>query len=218
MMPTFRASDAAVAGLRIPLASKGGFGETTVGTPLTVHLCGPTPTRLAFVGTDSLATALCLRAAATGAEVLVSTDRPVPWQVLSDQVGGRQPFATVFPAGALPAITGTQGALVTVFDHVRGNGEAHISRSPWHTSVHVVGQAEPSAQSLFDAMDLIAVGPSGAVDVESTLQTLRLPEAMSAAFQALRDDEVFVATRTVARLVRVRLTDVEWRCLGAAAR
>ncbi|WP_162873011.1 hypothetical protein [Austwickia chelonae] len=215
VMPTFRASDGALKDLQIPLAAMGGFGETTTGSPLTVHLCGPAPTRFAFVGAASLATALCLRAAASGAEVMVATDRPAPWQMLAAQVGGEQPFMTVYPAGALPAVTGAQGALLTVFDHIRGSGEGHISRSPWHTSVHVVSQVEPSAQTLFDAMDLIAIGREGVGDVDLILQTLRLPEAMSSVFLALHDDEVLVATRTVARLVRIRLTDVEWRCLGS---
>ncbi|MBW3085766.1 hypothetical protein KEM60_01975 [Austwickia sp. TVS 96-490-7B] len=212
----FRLSEPVLDRLGARVSSAAPFAVTTSGEPVSLQLVGPTPTRIAVVGAPWVATALCLRAAALGADVVVVTSRPAPWEVLAGQIGGPEPFLHTSPADAPPITTGLDGPLLIAFDHVRGHGEASVSRVPWHTSVHILGKADPMAQTLLDSVDVALIGRPELTDLAATVETLRLPESMGGVFAGLRDGDVMAVHRGQAYPVHINLTHVEYGLLSGS--
>lgn len=210
----FALSPAALHQIEARVVSASPVGASTAGAPLALQLVRPVPTRIAVVGATSIATGLCLRAAAFGADVVVVTERGAPWEVLSTKVGGEEPCFRILPADAPPVVTGLDGPLFVAFDHVRGGGESHLSRGPWHTSMHVVAQVDPAMQTLFDAVDLVIIGRLAEADAALAVDVLRLPPSSAGAVTSLREAEAVMVTRRTARLARVHLTEAERQLLG----
>ena len=170
--------------LMLPVSGCGQLlGSDARGNGVAVRLFGPGLARVRIVGELYLAQQLLFRAIATGARVLVRTDRPHAWRSLLDAIGApdrllvdgspsrsRSSYNVILidfaDGSAPPAQQGLSGVTVmSLSEHVPRNGRPEQERTlpPSEPGLTIV---QPHASG-----DRIRVR-SGPVDVELTLVTI----------------------------------------------
>ena len=201
------------------------LGSDQRGGAIQVHLFRPLPSRLALLGGLYLARQLVLRAAATGALVVVATGRPPAWAALLrafDHVAaGHQAPSPVQVRGLEPAPMprATQDAPVLV---VQDSGavpqELYPARSPWQSTAYVLPYLHPQVGVNATAADLVLVQrlPVGQAQLAGRLWNL--PAAMAHELASLTDDGVIAVGTNLWLPLRLVTTPKEAALLGPVRR
>ena len=184
------------------------LGTTRSKRPVNITLLRPEASQIVVVGRPWLATMLALRAAVLGANVVIVSDRPAPWNQLVHSAGGRLPVATVVRPGDSIGPPATVAAPVLVLYDGQFTGP-EPGRSPWQTALHLVLRLNPQVSGLLDSSDLVLVAPPEASEAEATLDLLRLPASVLATFERMTANEFLAITRARALLVSIEPTPTE---------
>jgi hypothetical protein len=184
------------------------LGVTRSKRPVNITLLRPEASQVVVVGRPWLATMLALRAAILGANVIIVSDRPAPWNQLVHTVGGRLPFATVVRPGDSIGAPATVAAPVLVLYDGQFTGP-EPARSPWQTALHLVLRLNSQVSGLLDTSDLVLVAPPDPAEAEATVDLLRLPASVLATFERMTANEFLAITRARALLVSIEPTPTE---------
>jgi len=201
-------------------------GSDQRGGAVQVHLFRPVPSRLALLGGLYLATQLVLRAAATGALVVVATGRPAAWTPLlrafdSGPRADATPDAPVQIRGlgpaALPRATQELPVLI-VQDSGAVPQELYSARSPWQSTAYVLPYLHPQVGPNASAADLVLVQrlPVGQAQLAGRLW--RLQTSMAQELASLTDDGVIALGNNVWLPMRLVTTPKESALLGPVRR
>lgn len=176
------------------------LGSDQHGNAVQLHLLRPTPTRLVLLGGLYLARMVVLRAAATGATVVISTGRPAAWtsvvQAMSSSDGGSGGGPSVgavqvrgLQPGPLPR-AGEDSPLLVVHDSGAVPQELDPPRSPWHTAAHVLPHLHPQVGGTATSADLVLIQRLPVDQARLAGRTWQLDPAMVQQLATLTDDGI----------------------------
>ncbi len=217
------------AGLLDAISPSGDRGGMVLGCgvnnePLSVSVLRPQPTRLVLVSGLYLARQVALRAMATGAWVVVATDRPDAWQELTRAAGegpdGRPaPLVQVRRLAPVELPRASEDApLLVVHDGGAVPHELFPPRSPWQTTLYVLPYLHPQAESTAINADLVLLQRLPAAQAELAAGMWRLPPPMATALAALTDDGVVALGPDLWLSLRLVTTAAEREILGPVRR
>jgi hypothetical protein len=209
-----------------PSGDRGGMviGSGPQGEVLTASVLRPAPTRIVCVGGLYLARQVALRAMAIGAWIVVATERPTAWQMLT-KAAGNGPDGRPVPLVQIRRLSPVElprssedGPLLVVHDGGPTPQELFPPRSPWQTTVYVLPYMHPQAGATANAADLVLMQrlPVGQAQLASRIW--RLPPPMVNQLTSLQDDQVIALGRNLWRPLRLVTTQREQQILGPIRR
>lgn len=206
------------------------LGSDQGGGAVQVHLFRPVPSRLALLGGLYLATQVVLRAAATGAVVVVATGRPAAWSHIlrafdhGPDHGPDHPATPDSPVqlrglapAPLPRATQDLPVLV-VQDSGAVPQELYPARSPWQSTAYVLPYLHPQLGTNATAADLVLAQrlPVGQAQLAGRLW--QLPPGMTHELSSLTDDGVIALGANLWLPLRLVTTPKEAALLGPVRR
>lgn len=214
-------------------ADRGGIvvGSDVHGDPVQLNLVRPTPTRLVLLGGLYLARQVVLRAAATGASVVIATGRPAAWEPLlratvdpaserahpaaesvteSIQLRGLQP-------AALPR-SSEENPLLVVHDGSAVPQELYPPHGSWQTTAYVLPYLHPQAASTATSADVALVQRLPVGQAQLAGRMWRLHAAHSHQLASLTDDGVVAVGDGLWLPLRLVTTGLESALLGPVRR
>lgn len=208
------------ASLALPVGDDGVvIGVDDEGRPAVLGISRPTPYDVTLVGGLWTAQVLALRAAATGARIVVETGRAPAWAGLARATGGGRAGITLHEVGRVPPQGPSAGSPVVV---VRDCGmrppRGRVVSAPWQSVVTLLPYLSPAAPPLMDKSSLVGVQRVSPQEAEQVGQLMRLPADEARALSTLTDGVTLWCTRRDRRLVMTRATDAESGLLGIARR
>lgn len=202
------------------------LGSDQRGSAVQLHLLRSTPTRLVLLGGLYLARQVVLRAAATGASVVIATGRPAAWTpvVLATgsaggphgraagpvQVRGLQP-------GPLPR-AGEDTPLLVVHDGSAVPHELYPSRSAWHTTAYVLPYLHPQVGTTATSADLVLMQRLPVGQARLAGRMWQLSHTMVQQLATLTDDGVAALSTGFWLPLRLSTTPKESALLGPVRR
>lgn len=194
------------------------------GEPITVSVLRATPTRVVVVGGRYLARQVALRAMATGAWIMVGTDRPAAWQALVKAAGagpdGRPvPLVQVRRLAPVELPRATEdGPLLAVHDGGAVPQELFPPRSAWQTTMYVLPYLHPQAAANANAADLVLLQRLPVGQAQLAARMWRLTAPMVQQLTALADDAVVALGHNLWLPMRLVTTQREQQILGPVRR
>lgn len=227
--PAFVAAPAALDRFSLT-GDRGGvvLGSDQRGGAIQVHLLRPIPSRVALLGGLYLAMQLVLRAAATGAVVVVATGRPASWAPLARAFAPTPAAPSGDGPGAPVEIRGLQphplphatqdGPVLVVQDSGAVPQELYSVRSPWQSTAYVLPYLHPQVGLNATAADLVLVQrlPVGQAQLAGRLW--RLQPGMVHELATLTDDGVVALGNNLWLPLRLVTTPKEAALLGPVRR
>ncbi|MGH3872232.1 MAG: hypothetical protein ACRDSR_12100 [Pseudonocardiaceae bacterium] len=209
-----------------PSAERGGMvlGSGPHDEPLSVSALRPEPTRLVVVGGLYLARQVVLRTMATGAWVVIATDRPAAWQLLIRAAGEGPdgcpaPLVQVCRLVPLELPRASEDApLLVVHDGGAVPQELFAPRAPWQTTLYVLPYLHPQVQDTANNANLILLQRLPADQAQLAAQMWRLPAGMMHQLAALPDDGVVALGPDLWLPLRLVTTPAEREILGPVRR
>jgi hypothetical protein len=209
-----------------PSAERGGMllGCSADDEPLSLSVLRPQPIQLVLVGGLYLARQVALRAMATGAWVVIATDRPDAWELLTRAAGagpdGRPaPLVQVCPLARLELPRASEDApLLVVYDGGAVPQELFPPRSPWQTTLYALPYLHPQAARTAINADLVLIQRLPAEQVQLAAGIWRLPASMTKQLAGLTDDGVVALGPNLWLPLRVVTTPAEREILGPIRR
>lgn len=203
--------------LHLPLGGDGMMiGTNRHGTPVTVRLFRPEPTRLVLVGGIRAAQLLALRAMALGARVAVQTSRPYAWEPFVRGVSTPGETIGLVPAGgqvALPLGTPMRPLLLVV--DVGPVGVA--TGTAWQATLVVRDELAAVDVDTLSRADLAVLQRLRPDEAALAAGTLGLSEAQGW-LTRIREDMVGVVNRRSVRWALLSATSIEQQLVGAPTR
>ncbi|WP_440901213.1 hypothetical protein [Actinosynnema sp.] len=208
-----------------PSGERGGmiFGSGPQGEPVTVSVLRNAPTRMAMVGGLYLARQIALRAAATGATVVIATGRPRAWAPVI-QATGANPEDRNSPVQLrrlspveLPRPSEDSPVLV-LHDGGHVPQELFPPRSPWQTTMYVLPYLHPQASSTIVNSELVLFQRMPIQQAQQVCQTMRRPPQLAQQLTTLKDDQVIAAGFNLWMPLRLVTNPAEQQILGAVRR
>lgn len=210
-------------------ADSGGIvvGSDVHGDPVQLNLVRPTPTRLVLLGGLYLARQVVLRAAATGASVVVATGRPAAWEPLlratvdpAPERGGSSPepvqLRGLQPA-ALPRPS-EENPLLVVHDGSAVPQELYPPHGSWQTTAYVLPYLHPQAARTATSADVALVQRLPVGQAQLAGRMWRLHAAHSNQLASLTDDGVVAVGDGLWLPLRLVTTALESALLGPVRR
>jgi hypothetical protein len=209
-----------LASMALPVGDDGVvIGEDGQGHPAVIGLFRPRAYEVVLVGGVWTAQLIALRAAATGARVVVESGRGQSWTPVARAAGGGQPCLTVHPVDG----TGPQGASVTapvlvVRDCGSRPSRSRLAPGPWQTTLTLLPFLGPESDRLLAAADVVGVQRVSPQEAAQAGRVLRLPGTESAALPNLGDGVTLWTNGRQRMFVRGGPTAAEAQVLGQARR
>lgn len=212
-------------------ADRGGIvvGSDVHGDPVQLNLVRPAPTRLVLLGGLYLARQVVLRAAATGASVVIATGRPAAWEPLlratvgpargrpvpesvteSVQLRGLQPTALPRPSEEHPLLVVHDGSAVPQ--------ELYPPHGAWQTTAYVLPYLHPQAAHTATSADVALVQRLPVGQAQLAGRMWRLHAAHSHQLASLTDDGVVAVGDGLWLPLRLVTTGLESALLGPVRR
>lgn len=191
------------------------IGTTISRGEIVIELTRAVPTRVTLLCDDAwLARLLTIRSAGMGANVVIATDRPGPWENFVNLIGGRQPIAAVRTnhRSALPAPS-VAAPLVVIEDTREVPPETYAPRLAWQSTIHVRAGVNEASRALLDASHIVLVCPLGSDAPIAVSNALGLGEHGAGTVAALGEREVLVIAGQRAHRVSVMPTPTERRMM-----
>ncbi|MEU2249417.1 hypothetical protein [Streptomyces sp. NPDC019224] len=205
--------------LTLPVGDDGVvIGVDEEGFPAVLGLNRPSAYDITLVGGLWTAQVLALRAAATGARIVVETARSHAWASLARATGDSGCVA-LHEVGRVPQPGASAASPVVV---VRDCGmrppHGRAVPGPWQSVVTLLPYLGAAAPGLLGKASLVGVQRVSPEEAEQVGHLMRLPADAVRALPALEDGATLWCTRRESRLVTTRPTDAESGLLGAARR
>lgn len=205
-----------------PAVDRGGMllGCSASDEPLSVSVLRPQPTRIVLVGGLYLARQVALRAMATGAWVVIATDRPAAWELLTRAAGVKPgghpaPLVQIHPLAHLELPRALEDApLLAVHDGGAVPQELFPPRSPWQTTLYVLPYLHPQAVRTAIDADLVLLQRLPAEQTQLAAGIWRLPASMTEQLSGLTDDGVVALGPNLWLPLRLVTTPAEREILG----
>lgn len=209
-----------LASLALPVGDDGVvIGVDDEGRPAVIGINRPTPYDVTLIGGLWTAQVLALRAAATGARIVVETGRAQAWSNLAQAACGGQPWIALHDVGRVPAQGPTAGSpVVVVRDCGIGPPRGRVVSGPWQSVVTLLPYLSPAAPGLMEKSSLVGiqrVSPDEAVQIG---HLMHLPADETRTLSTLTDGVTLWCTRRDRQFVMTRATDAESGLLGSARR
>lgn len=226
--PSFLVPPDALAGLSLA-GDRGGvvIGSDVHGQAVQLHLLRPVPTRLVLLGGLHLARQVVLRAAATGAVVVVATGRPAAWVPVLRATGSAEPGRGGPEQGPV-ALRGLQPStlprpteehpLLVVHDGSAVPQELYPPRSPWQTTAHVLPYLHPQVGTTASGADLALVQRLPVGQANLAARAWDLPPDRAHQLATLTDDGVIALGGSTWLPLRLVTTTLEQALLGPVRR
>ncbi|MFC8274870.1 hypothetical protein ACFUJR_20505 [Streptomyces sp. NPDC057271] len=206
--------------LSLPVGDDGVvIGEDAEGRSQLVGFHRSTPYDVLLIGGLWTAQVLALRAAGTGARVVVETGRPHEWTGLAQAAGAGLECITLADVGRVPPLGATVGSPVVV---VRDCGmrppRGRVVSSPWQSVLTLLPYLSPVAPRLMRSSTLVGVQRVSPQEAQQTGRILGLAQAEVEALPTLADGVTLWCAGAERQWVMTSATDAESGLLGAARR
>ncbi|WLQ40289.1 hypothetical protein P8A22_09925 [Streptomyces laculatispora] len=209
-----------LASLALPVGDDGVvIGVDSEGRPAVIGINRPTPYDITLIGGLWTAQVLALRAAATGARIVVETGRTRAWTKLAQAAGGGQPCVSLHEVGRVPAQGASAGSPVVV---VRDCGmrppRGRVVSGPWQSAVTLLPYLSPVAPGLMEKSSLVGIQRVSPDEAAQIGRLMQLPPDETGTLSTLPDGVTLWCTRRDRRFVMTEATDAESGLLGSARR
>ncbi|MFG3142588.1 hypothetical protein ACGFZA_41060 [Streptomyces sp. NPDC048211] len=209
-----------LASLALPVGDDGVvIGVDDEGRPAVLGLLRPTPYDVTLIGGLWTAQVLALRAAATGARIVVETGRAAAWEGLVRAAGGDGCGIALHEVGRVPPQGPSAGSPVVV---VRDCGirppRGRVAAGPWQSVVTLLPYLSPTASGLMEKSSLVGIQRVSPDEAEQIGHLMRLGSGETRALSTLTDGVTLWCTRRDRRFVMIQPTDAESGLLGSARR
>ncbi|MFF2331264.1 MULTISPECIES: hypothetical protein [unclassified Streptomyces] len=209
-----------LASLALPVGDDGMvIGVDAHGRPAVLGINRPTPYDVTLIGGLWTAQVLALRAAATGARIVVETGRAHAWTGLAHAAGGGQPCITLHDVGRVPPQGPSAGSPVVV---VRDCGmrppRGRVVSGPWQSVVTLLPYLSPVATRLIAKSTLVGLQRVSPDEAAQIGRVLHLPAAETQALSTLSDGVTLWCSERDREFVMTQATDAETGLLGGARR
>lgn len=195
------------------------IGNDTLGQPAVLGLFRPSPFDVVLVGGLWFAQVLALRAAATGARVVVETGRGQAWQPMAQAAGGGMPCVTVHQVGQVaPQGPSVSGPVLVLRDCGARPPRSRLAAVPWQSVVTLLPYLGPTAPRLLASAGLVGVQRVSPDEAAIVGRVMGLPEQDVAALPQFGDEVSLWCTRRYRTLVATVATEAETGLLGPARR
>jgi hypothetical protein len=173
----------------------------------------------ALIGGSYLAQLLALRAAATGARIVVETARPQLWAPLAQSAGGGQQVVVVVPVRRVGANGPAAAAPVLL---IRDCGarppRGSQPRLPWQTTLTLLPYLDPDYGSQLINVDLVALQRISPQESRVAARVARLGGDDVRALPGLPDELTLWCARRGRQYVHSAPTQLELGLLGSPRR
>lgn len=209
-----------LASLALPVGDDGVvIGVDGEGHPAVLGLIRPTPYDVTLIGGLWTAQVLALRAAATGARIVVETGRAAAWEQLVRATGGDGCGIALHEVGRVPPQGPSAGSPVVV---VRDCGirppRGRVASGPWQSVVTLLPYLSPVAPGLMEKSSLVGIQRVSPDEAARIGRLMRLGPGETRALPTLTDGVTLWCTRRDRQFVMIRATDAESGLLGSARR
>ncbi|SCF87645.1 hypothetical protein [Streptomyces sp. Ncost-T10-10d] len=209
-----------LASLALPVGDDGMvIGVDAQGRPAVLGINRPTPYDVTLIGGLWTAQVLALRAAATGARIVVETGRAQTWTALAHAAGGGQPCITLHDVGRVPPQGPSAGSPVVV---VRDCGmrppRGRVVSGPWQSVLTLLPYLSPVAPKLIEKSALVGIQRVSPDEATQIGRILHLPAAETQALSTLADGVTLWCAGRDREFVMTQATDAETGLLGGARR
>lgn len=209
-----------LASLALPVGDDGVvIGVDGEGRPAVIGINRPTPYDITLIGGLWTAQVLALRAAATGARIVVETGRAQAWTKLAQAAGGGPPCISLHEVGRVPAQGASAGSpVVLVRDCGMRPPRGRVVSGPWQSTVTLLPYLSPVATGLMEKASLVGVQRVSPDEAERIGRLMCLPPGETRTLSTLKDGVTLWCTRRDRRFVMTEATDAESGLLGSARR
>jgi hypothetical protein len=206
--------------LALPVGDDGVvIGVDPARRPAVLGLFRPRPTEIALVGGSYLAQLIALRAAATGARIVVETARPELWAPLAQNAGGGQQVVIVVPVRRVGPTGATAAApALLVRDCGARPPRPAQQRVPWQATLTLLPYLDPGYGGQLLAVDLLALQRISPQESEVAGRVARLTPDDVGALPGLPDDLTLWSARRGRQYVHSAPTQLEVSLLGSPRR
>ncbi|MFE9777998.1 hypothetical protein ACFYPA_07530 [Streptomyces sp. NPDC005775] len=206
--------------LALPVGDDGVvIGVDGEGRPAVLGIIRPTPYDVTLIGGLWTAQVLALRAAATGARIVVETGRAPAWDGLVRAAGGDGCGIALHEVGRVPPQGPSAGSPVVV---VRDCGirppRGRVASGPWQSVVTLLPYLSPVAAGLMEKASVVGVQRVSPDEAGQIGQLMSLGSDETRALSTLTDGVTLWCTRQDRQFVMLRPTDAESGLLGSARR
>ena len=206
--------------LSLPVGDDGVvIGEDGEGRPQLVGFHRSTPYDVVLIGGLWTAQVLALRAAGTGARVVIETGRPQAWVGLAQAAGAGLECMTLHDVGRVPPLGATVGSpAVVVRDCGMRPPRGRVVSSPWQSVLTLLPYLSPVAPRLLRAATLVGVQRVSPQEAEQIGKILGLARTEVEALPTLGDGVTLWCGGGERHWVITSPTDAETGLLGTARR
>ncbi|MGW3597768.1 hypothetical protein [Streptomyces sp. NPDC005167] len=209
-----------LASMALPVGDDGMvIGVDAEGRPAVLGINRPTPYDVTLIGGLWTAQVLALRAAATGARIVVETGRAPAWTGLAQAAGGGQPCISLHDVGRVPPQGASAGSPVVV---VRDCGmrppRGRVVSGPWQSVVTLLPYLSPVAPALMKKASLVGIQRVSPDEAAQIGRIAYLPATATQALSTLADGVTLWCTERDRQFVMTQATDAETGLLGGARR
>ncbi|MFF1838919.1 hypothetical protein ACFVXE_32730 [Streptomyces sp. NPDC058231] len=206
--------------LALPVGDDGTvIGVDAEGRPAVLGLNRPTPYDVTLIGGLWTAQVLALRAAATGARIVVETGRTHAWTTLAQAAGGGQPCISLHDVGRVPPQGASAGSPVVV---VRDCGmrppRGRVVSGPWQSVVTLLPYLSPAAPRLIEKSSLVGIQRVSPDEAAQIGRIAHLTAAETQSLSTLSDGVTLWCKGRDRQFVMTQATDAESGLLGGARR
>ncbi|MDT5037924.1 MAG: hypothetical protein QOE03_3109 [Micromonosporaceae bacterium] len=217
-----RATTRLLAALELPLGGAGlMMGVNRHGEATTVRLFRPEPTRMALFGGLRYAQLVALRALALGAQVVIQTGRPQPWEPFMRGVSGPGEALTLAPPNRpieLASATPLSPQLVIVDVGPVGATGVPVVEAAWRATLVVRDDLAPHDLDILVRADVVVLPALSAPEAEIAGTALGLSQLTSHLPRVRPDMVGVVVGRRTLRWTLLSVTSIEEQLIGTITR
>jgi hypothetical protein len=206
--------------LALPVGDDGVvIGTDPANQPAVLNLFRPKATELALVGGSYLVRLLALRAAATGARIVVETARPDLWGPLAQNAGGGQQVVTIVPVRRVGALGASPTAPVLL---IRDCGarppKQSAPKTAWQSTLTLLPFLDPGYASQLYNVDLLALQRISPNEAQLAARVARITPEDVRALPTLLDELTLWCARRGRQYVYTAPTQMELGLFGPPQR
>ena len=187
--------------------------------PAVLGLFRPRPVDGALVAGSYLAQLLALRAAATGARIVIETARPELWSGLAQNAGGGQQIVALVPVRRVGAL-GASAASPVLLIRDCGARPPRLAqpKTPWQTTLTLLPFLDPGYAGQLVGADLVALQRISPQEAQLAARVVRLGNEDVQALPGLPDELTLWCARHGRQYVYGMPTQLEAGLIGAPRR
>lgn len=187
--------------------------------PAVLGLFRPRPVDGALVAGSYLAQLLALRAAATGARIVIETARPELWSALAQNAGGGQQIVALVPVRRVGALgASSTSPVLLIRDCGARPPRLAQPKTPWQTTLTLLPFLDPGYAGQLVGADLVALQRISPQEAQLAARVVRLSNEDMQALPGLPDELTLWCARHGRQYVYGMPTQLEAGLIGAPRR